>query len=39
MADHGFLMMLLWVIPVSLQARIVGRARRNRELANSYSKI
>jgi RNA polymerase sigma factor (sigma-70 family) len=34
-ADHGFVMMLLWVIPVTLQSRIVGRARRNRELANS----
>ena len=34
-ADHGFLMMLLWVIPVSLQSRIVARARRRREMANA----
>jgi len=32
--NHSFLMMLLWVIPVSLQARIVARARR-REQTNS----
>jgi RNA polymerase sigma factor (sigma-70 family) len=33
-ANHGLLMMLLWVIPVSLQARIIGQARRRRELVN-----
>jgi RNA polymerase sigma factor (sigma-70 family) len=34
-ADHGFLMMLLWVIPVTLQSRIIARARRSRELATT----
>jgi RNA polymerase sigma factor (sigma-70 family) len=34
-SNHGLLLMLLWVIPVSLQSRIVARARRNRELTNS----
>ena len=34
-ANHGFFLMLLWVIPVTLQSRIVARARRQRELANS----
>ena len=33
-ASHGLLMMLLLVIPVSLQARIIGQARRRRESAN-----
>lgn len=32
---HGFLLMLLWVIPVTLQARVVALARRRREQANS----
>jgi hypothetical protein len=34
-SDHGLWLMLLWVIPVSLQSRIVARERRRRELANS----
>jgi RNA polymerase sigma factor (sigma-70 family) len=34
-ANHGFFLMLLWVIPVSLQSRIVAKARRCREFANS----
>lgn len=34
-ASHGILLMLLWVIPVTLQARIIGRARRNREMAGA----
>ncbi len=34
-ADHGIFLMLLWVIPVTLQARIIGRARRNREMASA----
>jgi hypothetical protein len=34
-ADHGFFLMLLWVIPVTLQSRIVAKARRRREFANS----
>lgn len=29
--EHGWSMMLLWVVPVSLQARVVARARRRRE--------
>jgi RNA polymerase sigma factor (sigma-70 family) len=33
--NHGVLLMLLWVIPVTLQARIVGLARRRRELAKA----
>lgn len=32
--NHSFLMMLLWVVPLTLQARVVARARR-REEANS----
>jgi hypothetical protein len=34
-ANHGFWLMLLWVIPVSLQARLAARARRRRELFNA----
>jgi len=35
-AEHSLLMMLLvWVIPMTLQARIVARARQRREQANS----
>jgi hypothetical protein len=34
-ANHGMILMLVWVIPVTLQARIVARARRCRELVNS----
>jgi RNA polymerase sigma factor (sigma-70 family) len=30
-SDHGLLMMLIWVIPVTLMARVSGRARRRRE--------
>jgi RNA polymerase sigma factor (sigma-70 family) len=37
LSDHSLLMMLLWVIPVSLQARIVTRAQRRREQINSRS--
>jgi RNA polymerase sigma factor (sigma-70 family) len=33
-SDHGFLVMLAWIIPVVVQARIVGNARRRRELGN-----
>jgi len=29
------LLMLLWVIPVTLKARVVARARRSREQAGS----
>jgi len=32
--NHSFLMMLLWVVPLTLQARVVARARR-REQTNS----
>jgi RNA polymerase sigma factor (sigma-70 family) len=32
---HGFLVMLGWVIPVSVSAHLVARARRQREQANS----
>jgi RNA polymerase sigma factor (sigma-70 family) len=34
-ANHGLLLMLLWVIPVTLQSRIVAKARQRRELANA----
>ena len=34
-SNHGFLMTLLWVIPLSLQARTIARARRREEAANS----
>ena len=34
MSDHGLLMMLIWVIPVTLMARVAGRARRRREQGN-----
>ena len=34
-ANHGFWLMLLWVIPVTLQARVIARARRRRELVNA----
>ena len=30
-SEHGLLMMLIWVIPVTLMARVAGRARRRRE--------
>ena len=33
-SDHGLLMMLVWVIPVTLMARVAGRARRRREQGN-----
>jgi RNA polymerase sigma factor (sigma-70 family) len=33
-SEHGLLMMLIWVIPVTLMARITGRARRRREQGN-----
>jgi hypothetical protein len=32
---HGLLMMLAWIIPLSMQARIVARARRQREQGDS----
>jgi hypothetical protein len=32
---HGILVQLIWIIPVMLQARIVGRARRERAQAAS----
>jgi RNA polymerase sigma factor (sigma-70 family) len=35
LANHSFLVMLLWIIPVTLQARVVARARRRREQVNS----
>jgi RNA polymerase sigma factor (sigma-70 family) len=34
-SDHSLWLMLLWVIPVSLQSRVIARARRQRELAKS----
>jgi len=30
-SDHGLLMLMVWVIPVTLMARVVARARRRRE--------
>ncbi|HWD93862.1 MAG TPA: RNA polymerase sigma factor [Verrucomicrobiae bacterium] len=33
-SNHGIWLMLLWVIPVSLQARLVARARRRRAEVN-----
>jgi RNA polymerase sigma factor (sigma-70 family) len=35
LANHSFLVMLIWIIPVTLQARVVARARRRREQVNS----
>ena len=35
LSRHSVLVMLLWVIPVSLQARVVGRAQRRRQLVKS----
>lgn len=35
MINHGFLIMLLWVIPMALQARIVAQARRRPKQTNS----
>jgi hypothetical protein len=32
---HGFIVMLAWIIPVMVQARIVARAKRRREQTNS----
>ena len=32
---HGLLVQLAWIIPMFLQARVVTRARRRRELAGS----
>lgn len=34
---HGFVVMLCWIIPMVLQARIVGRAKRRREQNNSQA--
>ncbi|HEX4265233.1 MAG TPA: RNA polymerase sigma factor [Verrucomicrobiae bacterium] len=34
-ANHGFWLTLLWVIPVLLQSRVIARARRRRELVNA----
>jgi hypothetical protein len=34
-SDHGFLLMLGWIIPLALQSRIMARARRRREQTNS----
>lgn len=34
-SNHGFLLMLAWVVPLTLQARVVARARRRREQAAS----
>jgi len=34
-ANHSFLLMLVWVIPVTLKARVVARARRSREQTGS----
>jgi hypothetical protein len=33
--NHGMLLMLVWILPVSLQARIVARARRRSEQGNA----
>jgi hypothetical protein len=33
-SNHGFLVMLAWIIPLFLQARVVARARRQREQEN-----
>ena len=35
LSNHSLLVMLVWIIPVTLQARIVARARRRREQVNS----
>jgi hypothetical protein len=35
LSNHSLLTMLIWIIPVSLQARIVARARRRSEQANA----
>jgi len=37
-ARHGFLLMLLWVVPVSLSARLAARARRQRENDEALSR-
>ncbi len=34
LANHNFLVMLIWVLPVSWQAYIITKARRRRELAS-----
>ena len=34
-SNHGFWLMLAWVIPVALQGRVVARARRRREQGNA----
>ncbi|HLX72916.1 MAG TPA: hypothetical protein VKV04_25100, partial [Verrucomicrobiae bacterium] len=34
-SNHGLLVTLLWVVPVGLQARVVGLARRRREMAGA----
>jgi RNA polymerase sigma factor (sigma-70 family) len=34
-SNHNFLMMLLWVLPVSWQASVIAKARRRRESAHS----
>ena len=36
-SHHSLLVMLVWVIPMALQARVVGRARRQREQAEVQS--
>jgi RNA polymerase sigma factor (sigma-70 family) len=35
LSNHSLLTMLVWIIPVTLQARIVARARRRSEQANA----
>jgi RNA polymerase sigma factor (sigma-70 family) len=34
-SNHNLLLMLAWIIPVTLQSRLLARARRRRDLANS----
>ncbi|MEI9961648.1 MAG: sigma-70 family RNA polymerase sigma factor [Limisphaerales bacterium] len=34
-SNHGFWLMLVWVIPVTLMSRVVAQARRRRERTNS----
>jgi RNA polymerase sigma factor (sigma-70 family) len=36
-SHHSVLVMLVWVIPMALQARVIGRARRQREQAGAQS--
>jgi len=35
LSNHNYLIMLIWLLPVSWQAAIVARAQRRRQLAKS----